>query len=219
MIIILTRGSENCDDCRIERRYSDFLALHRLLMRECPGLAKGLSLPPKLLFQNYKQKMIQRRREALQEYLNQIVSNVSLRRTRQFVDFCCGKEKKEAVEFARQKLYAKSLEVFLKVLSIQSKLLGDLHAETALTHCHVTAIYTALPGNVAKTIHHGEKALEAMRKHTGSLYYVPLLRCLIKAYRASEKNDPAEALQRQLLSLTTSAREKSLLQLTCDSYS
>lgn len=147
-------------------------------------------------------------------YLGSILDNVILRQSRSFVDFCSFREICEASAMTRAAHYEQAHSLFEKAFIMQSLLLGYSHPIVVETCCYLAAVLFER-GLLEEAAQYSEMALRVLESddYRRSVCLPPLVRLMIKTYKNLDRIIDATRLELWLGQLTTSAHEKSLLQL------
>ena len=202
------------EEYAIQRRYSEFCSLHMSLLKTYTSHMAKVVLPPKIWFGNFNPDFIKRRRHALEIYLVSIVDNIVLRQSQHFVEFCSCREIDEASAMTRAANYERAHTLFQKAFTVQSWLLGDSHPLVVETCCYLAAVLFER-GLLEEVAQYSEMALKVLEReeYRQSVCLPPLVRLMIKTYRHLDRVIDATRLELWLGQMTTSAHEKSLLQL------
>jgi hypothetical protein len=212
--VLLNVQDQSGEEYVIQRRYSEFCSLHMSLLKAYANHMTNVILPPKIWFGNFNPGLIERRRQALEKYLVSVVDNVVLRQSQHFVEFCSCREIEEASAMTRVANYEKAHRLFQRAFKIQSWLLGDSHPVVVETCCFLAAVVFER-GLLEEVTQYSEMALRLLEQeeYRKSICLAPLIRLMIKTYRHLDRLIDATRLELWLGQMTTSAHEKSLLQL------
>ncbi|XP_030907718.1 sorting nexin-20 isoform X3 [Melopsittacus undulatus] len=177
-IIILQTGSFDSNKSVIERRYSDFEKLHRILLDEFSEEMEDVTFPKKTLTGNFTEEIINERKLAFKDYLRLLYSMKYIRRSKKFIDFLTRPELQEAYGCLRGGQYTKALEILLEVIGLQARLTRGNPVSIVPTLCAIVVCHKDLE-NPASAFEYGEKALSHLCMHTSHKYYIPLLETMI----------------------------------------
>ncbi|KAJ4919884.1 hypothetical protein JOQ06_004213 [Pogonophryne albipinna] len=114
-------GSFDSRRVSVERRYSDFLRLQRLLLQEFDSALEDVSPPPKLLSGNFCAAVLLQRRLALQDYLAKLFSTRCVRRSPLFAAFFTDAEQRGALVLLRGGQFSPALRQLEDVLALQNQ--------------------------------------------------------------------------------------------------
>ncbi|XP_010790493.1 sorting nexin-20 isoform X2 [Notothenia coriiceps] len=121
-VVVMLSGSFDSRRVSVERRYSDFLRLQRLLLQEFDSALEDVSPPPKLLSGNFCAAVLLQRRLALQDYLAKLFSTRCVRRSPLFAAFFTDAEQRGALVLLRGGQFSPALRQLEDVLALQEKL-------------------------------------------------------------------------------------------------
>lgn len=118
-VVVMLSGSFDSSRVSVERRYSDFLRLQRLLLQEFDSTLEDVSPPPKLLSGNFCAAVLLQRRLALQDYLAKLFSTRCVRRSPLFAAFFTDAEQRGALVLLRGGQFSPALRQLEDVLALQ----------------------------------------------------------------------------------------------------
>ncbi|XP_034004191.1 sorting nexin-20 isoform X2 [Trematomus bernacchii] len=118
-VVVMLSGSFDSRRVSVERRYSDFLRLQRLLLQEFDSALEDVSPPPKLLSGNFCTAVLLQRRLALQDYLAKLFSTRCVRRSPLFAAFFTDAEQRGALVLLRGGQFSLALRQLEDVLALQ----------------------------------------------------------------------------------------------------
>ncbi|KAK5901487.1 hypothetical protein CesoFtcFv8_006854 [Champsocephalus esox] len=121
-VVVMLSGSFDSSRVSVERRYSDFLRLQRLLLQEFDSTLEDVSPPPKLLSGNFCAAVLLQRRLALQDYLAKLFSTRCVRHSPLFAAFFTDAEQRGALVLLRGGQFSLALRQLEDVLVLQEKL-------------------------------------------------------------------------------------------------
>ncbi|XP_001371556.1 sorting nexin-20 [Monodelphis domestica] len=177
-IIVIQTGSFDSNKAILERRYSDFEALHKNLLKNFSEEIEDIIFPKKYLTGNFTEEMISERKLAFKEYLSLLYSIKCVRRSREFIDFLTRAELKEAYGCLRAGQYIKALDIFIQVVPLQEKLTRHCPTLVIPSLCAMLVCHRDLE-RPTEAFEVGEKALLHLQTRSSHRYYVPLLEAMI----------------------------------------
>ncbi|XP_033934461.1 sorting nexin-20 isoform X3 [Pseudochaenichthys georgianus] len=118
-VVVMLSGSFDSSRVSVERRYSDFLRLQRLLLQEFDSTLEDVSPPPKLLSGNFCAAVLLQRRLALQDYLAKLFSTRCVRYSPLFAAFFTDAEQRGALVLLRGGQFSPALRQLEDVLALQ----------------------------------------------------------------------------------------------------
>ncbi|XP_071058548.1 sorting nexin-20 isoform X2 [Pseudochaenichthys georgianus] len=119
-VVVMLSGSFDSSRVSVERRYSDFLRLQRLLLQEFDSTLEDVSPPPKLLSGNFCAAVLLQRRLALQDYLAKLFSTRCVRYSPLFAAFFTDAEQRGALVLLRGGQFSPALRQLEDVLALQN---------------------------------------------------------------------------------------------------
>ncbi|XP_010790494.1 sorting nexin-20 isoform X3 [Notothenia coriiceps] len=132
-VVVMLSGSFDSRRVSVERRYSDFLRLQRLLLQEFDSALEDVSPPPKLLSGNFCAAVLLQRRLALQDYLAKLFSTRCVRRSPLFAAFFTDAEQRGALVLLRGGQFSPALRQLEDVLALQNPQVCFLSPEPELS--------------------------------------------------------------------------------------
>uniref|UniRef100_A0A8D0JCE3 Sorting nexin 20 n=2 Tax=Sus scrofa TaxID=9823 RepID=A0A8D0JCE3_PIG len=173
-IVVIQTGSFDSNKAILERRYSDFEALQKKLLKTFPEEIEDVVFPKKHLMGNFTEEMISERKLALKEYLSLLYAIRCVRRSREFIDFLTRPELKEAFGCLRAGQYTKALDILVHVVPLQEKLTAHCPVMLVPTLCAMLVCHRDLE-RPAEAFAVGERALQCLQARESHRYYAPLL--------------------------------------------
>ncbi|XP_036922240.1 sorting nexin-20 isoform X1 [Sturnira hondurensis] len=186
-VVVIQTGSFDGNKAILGRRYSDFQALQKSLLKTFGEEIEDVPFPKKRLVGNFTQEMILERKLAFKEYLSLLYSIRCVRRSREFIDFLTRPELKEAFGCLRAGQYTKALDILLHVVPLQQKLTGHWPTAVVPALCAMLVCHRELERPL-EALAAGEQALERLHAREGHRYYAPLLDAMIRLAYALGKD-------------------------------
>ncbi|XP_036131882.1 sorting nexin-20 isoform X2 [Molossus molossus] len=186
-IVVIQTGSFDSTKAVLERRYSDFQALQKTLLKTFGEEIEDVPFPKKHLVGNFTQEMILERKLAFKEYLSQLYAIRCVRRSREFIDFLTRPELKEAFGCLRAGQYPKALDILTHVVPLQEKLTGHCPGMVVPALCAMLVCHRELERPL-EAFAAGERALERLQAREGHRYYAPLLDAMVRLAYALGKD-------------------------------
>ncbi|XP_054426215.1 sorting nexin-20 [Pteronotus mesoamericanus] len=186
-IVVIQTGSFDSNKAILERRYSDFQALQKNLLKTFREEIEDVPFPKKHLVGNFKQEMILERKLAFKEYLSLLYSIRCVRRSREFIDFLTRPELKEAFGCLRAGQYTKALDILVHMVPLQQKLTGHCPLALVPALCAMLVCHRELERPL-EAFAAGEQALERLQAREGHRYYAPLLDAMMRLAYALGKD-------------------------------
>ena len=165
------------DQAIIERRYSDFLNLHKSIRKDIPAAVKDVPFPKRELFGNYDSELLETRGRKFEKYLRYIFQQQGVRQCQAFKDFFYLRHLTLATACLRSEDYAESKEQFRIGLQLQKKL-QDEEKEIAATLCSLVEVCRA-QHNFLDAEQYATQALELMQYDIDNAYLLPLMKATI----------------------------------------
>uniref|UniRef100_A0A8C4M6S3 Sorting nexin 20 n=1 Tax=Equus asinus asinus TaxID=83772 RepID=A0A8C4M6S3_EQUAS len=203
-IVVIQTGSFDSNKAVLERRYSDFEALQKSLLKTFREEIEDVVFPKKHLMGNFSEEMISERKLAFKEYLSLLYAIRCVRRSREFIDFLTRPELKEAFGCLRAGQYTKALDILVRVVPLQEKLTTHCPAMLVPPLCAMLVCHRDLE-RPAEAFAAGERALQCLEAREGHRYYAPLLDAMIRL---------AYTLGKDFVSLQERLEESQLLKPT-----
>ncbi|XP_036297105.1 sorting nexin-20 isoform X1 [Pipistrellus kuhlii] len=192
-VVVIQTGSYDSTKAVLERRYSDFEALQRGLLRAFPEEMEDVAFPGKRLLGNLAPALIAARSRALAEYLRQLAGLRCARRSRELLDFLTRPELREAFGCLRAGQYARALGALGRAGPLQARLTAHRPAAAAPALCAALLCLRELERPL-EAFAAGERALARLRD--GHRYLEPLLDAMVRLARALGRD--CAPLQRRL---------------------
>ncbi|XP_066204907.1 sorting nexin-20 isoform X2 [Saccopteryx leptura] len=186
-IVVIQTGSFDSNKAILERRYSDFQALQKSLLKTFREEIEDVAFPKKHLVGNFTPAMISERKLAFKEYLSQLYAIRCVRRSREFLDFLTRPELKEAFGCLRAGQYTKALDILVHMMPLQEKLTRHCPLTLVPVLCAVLVCHRELERPL-EAFAAGERALERLQAREGHRYYAPLLDAMIRLAYALGKD-------------------------------
>ncbi len=177
-VVVIRSGSYDCERVSIERRYSDFLHLHRELLPEFSEEMEDIVMPRKKMTGNFSKENIAARRVALRDYLTQLYSLRCVRKSQSFLAFFTHKELKTSYDLLRGGRFSRAIEGLQKVLVLQEKLSSHNPTLVVPTLCAILVCQRDLEDFDA-AFQTGRRALPTVRRYKLRQYQGPLLEALV----------------------------------------
>lgn len=185
----------------IERRYSEFLHLHRELLQSFSEELEDVTLPKKRLMGNFCEENIAERCVTLCDYLTQLYSRQYIRCSPAFKAFFTHSELKTAYDLLRGGQYSNALEVLQNSLVLQEKLCSQDSPQLVPTLCALLVCQRDLEDFHA-AFQTGNRALPAIRRYGLCKYRSPLLEAMVDlGYKLQH---PVAQLQEELIRVKNS---------------
>lgn len=173
------------DKVTVERRYSDFAALYKTLRKDLSSLFKDIEVnfPGKVIGQknNLNPELIESRRMALQDFLQNIFKHKEVRQQQAFKEFFFLPGLREATDSLKAGELENCLELFLNSIHLQVKLCDEVR-ETVATFGAIVVVLEA-QGKLEDAERYARAALELNHDDYLSPYAMPLLDTLAKLRR------------------------------------
>nr|XP_008527170.1 PREDICTED: sorting nexin-20 [Equus przewalskii] len=160
-IVVIQTGSFDSNKAVLERRYSDFEALQKSLLKTFREEIEDVVFPKKHLMGNF------------------LYAIRCVRRSREFIDFLTRPELKEAFGCLRAGQYTKALDILVRVVPLQEKLTTHCPAMLVPPLCAMLVCHRDLE-RPAEAFAAGERALQCLQAREGHRYYAPLLDAMIR---------------------------------------
>jgi hypothetical protein len=177
-IVVMQSAGWDKSLAKLDRRYSDFSALHAVLRHNFPALMRDIDFPRKQLSGNYTPETIARRSRAFEQYLSHIFAIDAVRQSSELGDFFFNADLREGYRRIENGDYVNSIPLLQSAWRLQSKLLGDTDPSAIATACGIAASFAAMEDD-AVAIDHAERALDCIG--TGfDRHLVPLIRLVIR---------------------------------------
>lgn len=217
-IVVIQTGSFDSDKAILERRYSDFEALHKKLVKAFPEELEDVVFPKKHLLGNFTEEMMSQRKLAFTEYLGLLYSVRCVRRSRHFLDFLTRPELREAFGCLRAGQYARALDILLRVVPLQEKLTAHCPPLRVPALCAVLLCHRDLERPL-QAFAAGERALRCLQARESHRYYAPLLDAMVGlAYALGKDFAALQARLEESQLQKPAARAFSLKELTVTEY-
>lgn len=186
-VVVIQTGSFDSAKAVLERRYSDFQALQRGLLRAFPEEMEDVAFPRRQLLGSLAPALVAARARALGEYLRQLYGLRCARRSRELLDFLTRPELREAFGCLRAGQYARALAALGRALPLQERLTGHCPAAAVPALCAALVCHRELERPL-EAFAAGERALERLRAREGHRYYAPLLDAMVRLAYALGKD-------------------------------
>lgn len=177
-VVVIQTGSFDSAKAVLERRYSDFQALHRGLRRAFPEETEDVAFPPRQLLGNLAPALVAARARALGEFLRQAYGLRCARRSPELRAFLTRPELRAAFGCLRAGQYARALDALGRALPLLERLTGHCPAAAVPALCAALLCHRALERPL-EAFAAGERALERLRAREGHRYYAPLLDAMV----------------------------------------
>lgn len=176
-IIVMEVPKLDTDQAIIERRYSDFLSLHKGLRKDIPTVLKDVPFPKKELFGNYDNDLLEIRGRKFEKYLRYIFHQQGVRQCPAFKEFFYLRHLRQATACLRSEDYMESQEQFRIGLKLQKKL-QDSEKEIAATLCALVEVSRS-QYKFVDAEQFASEALEKIQYDIDDVYLLPLLKASI----------------------------------------
>lgn len=157
-VLVKSPGSDSTPII-IERRYTDFLELHRALRREHFALTSTFFFPKKVILGNFAANVISARRESFESFLKLISESEKLRSSLAMKHFLVGLEEKEALKLLRLECYNLAKPHLIKNFSLLNKIYTERHPAVLVALCRLAACCNADPTSLVEAEKYAELAL------------------------------------------------------------
>ena len=165
------------DQAIIERRYSDFLNLHKGIRKDVPTALKDIPFPKKELFGNYDKELLDQRGRKFEKYLRYIFQQQGVSQCKAFKEFFYLRHLKLGTACLRSEDYSESLEQFWIGLKLQKKL-QDREKEIVATLSALVEVCKA-QHKLVDAEKFASEALGLILYDTDNVYLLPLLKVSI----------------------------------------
>lgn len=173
MVVVKTEELDN-DRAVVERRYSDFIKLHKELKKIAPELISKVQIPKKVIGKrNFDPETIQERSRDFEKFLGFVYSADVVRGSAAFKEFFYLPDLKRACSHIRGGRFLDSLRLLLNALHLQQKL-GDGHQDTVATIGSIVVAYENT-GHYKEAEQYAGAALDIIKHNVSSAYLIPLL--------------------------------------------
>ena len=176
-IIVTEVPGLDTDQAIIERRYSDFLNLHKRLKKECHAAIKSADFPKKELFGNYDNALLEARSRKFEKYLCYIFHQQGICRAPSFKEFFYIPHLVRAAACLRSEDYDESYEQYLLGWQLQKKL-QDTTNEIAITVCGLIEVLR-MQKRLIDAEQYATQALDLFTFDLNNRYLLPLIRATI----------------------------------------
>ena len=143
-MVLRTDQGIDTEKVTVERRFSEFEALHKALKKDHPTFLKDVNFPAKVLFQkkNLNPELIESRRIAFQAFLQTIYKHKEVREHLAFKEFFYLPGLREATDKLKGGELEDSLELLLNSLHLQVKLCDKVR-EIVATLAAIVVVFDA----------------------------------------------------------------------------
>ncbi|KAM8892823.1 sorting nexin-20 [Spinachia spinachia] len=206
-VVVMRSGSFDSRRVSVERRYSDFLRLHRDLLEDFQEELEDVVLPRKLLSGNFCPDAIGGRRLALQDYLADLYAARCVRRSPHFHRFLTLPEQRRAHGLLRAGCFILAVQQLQDVLEIEEKLLPWQNPTLTVPTLSALAVCYRDLKEPEKAFAAAQRALPPARRYALNRYRASLLELLVDVgYRLG---GPVAQLQEELTLLRESGEVNS----------
>ena len=163
--------------CRIVRRYSDFVDLHKTLKKTFASELYSVVFPSKQLLGNLSSETIFKRSRAFEVYLRRLYSFAVVKFSASFTEFFIGQKYTDIKQLFLEGKYRQVLTILEHIVLIMEKLYGSSHQLMEQIVCLLIVCH-AMIGQSEVADCYATRALSCFR-HDSSLL-LPLVRSLVK---------------------------------------
>ncbi|PIK42626.1 putative sorting nexin-21-like [Apostichopus japonicus] len=117
----------------IEKRYSDFLDLHKQLTKLFPQVMEHIYFPRKAFTGNFRHQFIAERSRAFEQYLSHIYTSEDIRLSMPYQDFFYATDIRRAYKFMSEGKFQEAIPLLQNASHLQAKLLGEEYPDTVVT--------------------------------------------------------------------------------------
>ncbi|XP_062419047.1 sorting nexin-20 isoform X2 [Pungitius pungitius] len=215
-VVVMRSGSFDSRRVSVERRYSDFLRLHRDLLEEFQEELEDVVLPRKLLSGNFCPEAIGGRRLALQDYLAALYAARCVRRSPHFHRFLTQPEQRRAHGLLRAGRFLLAVQLLQDVLEIEEKLLPWQNPTLTVPTLSALAVCYRDLKEPERAFAAAQRALPPTRRYGLDRYRASLLQLLVDS--GYELGRPVAQLQEELTLLRERGEVTSLKELVVHEF-
>lgn len=174
-MVLRTDQGIDTEKVTVERRFSEFEALHKALKKDHPTFLKDVNFPAKVLFQkkNLNPELIESRRIAFQAFLQTIYKHKEVREHLAFKEFFYLPGLREATDKLKGGELEDSLELLLNSLHLQVKLCDKVR-EIVATLAAIVVVFDA-QCKLEDAERYATAAIELAQHDYLCAYMIPLL--------------------------------------------
>lgn len=189
--MVLRTDGIDLDKAIIERRYSDFAALHKALRKDHPSILENVTFPRKVFGQksNLNPEVIEARRSAFESFLQNIYHHKEVFLHPAFREFFFLPELREATENLKGGELKRSLKLLLNSLHLQVKLCDQVR-EVIATLSAIVVVHEA-QSKFEEAERYASVALELIQETSFSSYLIPLMDTAVKLKWKLQKDKTA----------------------------
>lgn len=163
----------------IEKRYSDFLDLHKQLTKLFPQVMEHIYFPRKAFTGNFRHQFIAERSRAFEQYLSHIYTSEDIRLSMPYQDFFYATDIRRAYKFMSEGKFQEAIPLLQNASHLQAKLLGEEYPDTVVTFCALVVAYMSIEEGEAHALGYAEAAFRIIREAQTSPFKIPLIQTLI----------------------------------------
>ncbi|KAJ8041590.1 Sorting nexin-21 [Holothuria leucospilota] len=163
----------------IEKRYSDFLHLHKQLSKTFPQIMENIYFPRKAFTGNFRLQFIAERSRAFEQYLTHIFTSEEIRLSTVYQDFFYAMDIRRAYKLMSENNFQEAIPLLQNASHLQAKLLGEEHPDTVVTFCALVVAYMSIEEGEAHALGYAESAFRIIREAQSSPFKIPLIQTLI----------------------------------------
>lgn len=163
----------------IEKRYSDFLNLHKQLLKLFPQVMEQVYFPRKVFTGNFRHQFIAERSRAFEQYLSHIFANEDIRMSTPYQDFFYAMDIRRAYKYMSEGKFQEAIPLLQNASHLQAKLLGEEYPDTVVTFCALVVAYMSIEEGEAHALGYAEAAFRIIREAQSSPFKIPLIQTLI----------------------------------------
>nr|XP_040018686.1 sorting nexin-20 isoform X2 [Gasterosteus aculeatus aculeatus]XP_040018687.1 sorting nexin-20 isoform X2 [Gasterosteus aculeatus aculeatus]XP_040018688.1 sorting nexin-20 isoform X2 [Gasterosteus aculeatus aculeatus]XP_040018689.1 sorting nexin-20 isoform X2 [Gasterosteus aculeatus aculeatus] len=178
-VVVMRSGTFDLRRVSVERRYSDFLRLHRDLLEEFQEELEDVVLPRKLLSRNFCPEAIAGRRLALQDYLADLYATRCVRHSPHFHRFLTQPEQRRAHGLLRAGRFLLAVQQLQDVLEIEEKLLPWQNPTLTVPTLSALAVCYRDLKEPERAFAAAQRALPPTRRYGLNRYRASLLELLV----------------------------------------
>ncbi|XP_033117190.1 sorting nexin-21-like [Anneissia japonica] len=163
----------------IDRRYTEFYLLNKVLKRKYPHIMEHVSFPKKAITGNYRHHFIAERSRAFEQFLTHIYTFEEIRNCPEFQDFFYNRDLKTAFKYISAGDFQEAIPFLQNALHLQEKMLGEKHQDTIRTLCALVVAYSSLEDGDSHASAFAECALQCIGEDGTNPFLISLLQTVI----------------------------------------
>ncbi|XP_071958328.1 sorting nexin-21-like [Antedon mediterranea] len=184
----------------IDRRYTEFYLLNKVLKRKYPHIMEHVAFPKKAITGNYRHHFIAERSRAFEQFLTHIYTFEEIRNCPEFQDFFYNKDLKTAFKYISANDFQEAIPFLQNALHLQEKMLGEKHQDTIRTLCALVVAYSSLEDGDSHASAFAECALQCIGEDESNPFFISLLQTVIgmRWRRGAEKRNLEDTLSKYI---------------------